>query len=159
MLPPSVGGFRDGGRQFRHPDKPGTVTVAGKLGNDLKRGTLASIFRQAGLTDTVDVVILNEAPVALAYRVVREGEVVFCRDERGRIEHWATVVDRYLDMEPTCARFLERRLSPAARDVSQSRDIHVVLGPAGCRFHADQIVDSSNDNRHAVDLDLDRSLA
>lgn len=36
-------------RQFRHPDKPGTVTVAGKLGNDLKRGTLASILRQAGL--------------------------------------------------------------------------------------------------------------
>lgn len=36
-------------RQFRHPAKTGTVTVAGKLGNDLKRGTLASILRQAGL--------------------------------------------------------------------------------------------------------------
>ncbi|MGI8706746.1 MAG: type II toxin-antitoxin system HicA family toxin [Actinomycetota bacterium] len=35
-------------RQFRHPVKPGTVTVAGKLGKDLKRGTLASILRQAG---------------------------------------------------------------------------------------------------------------
>jgi len=36
-------------RQFRHPSKPGTVTVAGKLSSDLKRGTLASAFRQAGL--------------------------------------------------------------------------------------------------------------
>ncbi|MPZ68023.1 MAG: addiction module toxin, HicA family [Actinobacteria bacterium] len=36
-------------RQYRHPDKPGTVTVAGKLGADLKKGTLASILRQAGL--------------------------------------------------------------------------------------------------------------
>jgi predicted RNA binding protein YcfA (HicA-like mRNA interferase family) len=36
-------------RQYRHPDKPGTVTVAGKLGNDLKAGTLASVLRQAGL--------------------------------------------------------------------------------------------------------------
>lgn len=36
-------------RQFRHPTKPGTVTVAGKLGKDLKRGTLASTLRQAGL--------------------------------------------------------------------------------------------------------------
>jgi predicted RNA binding protein YcfA (HicA-like mRNA interferase family) len=36
-------------RQFRHPDKPGTVTVAGKPSSDLKPGTLASVFRQAGL--------------------------------------------------------------------------------------------------------------
>ena len=42
---------RQGGshRQFRHPTKPGTVTIAGNLGNDLKPGTLASILRQAGL--------------------------------------------------------------------------------------------------------------
>lgn len=36
-------------RQFRHPSKPGTVTVAGKLSADLKKGTWASIQRQAGL--------------------------------------------------------------------------------------------------------------
>lgn len=36
-------------RQYRHPSKPGTVTVAGKLGSDLKPGTLASVLRQAGL--------------------------------------------------------------------------------------------------------------
>lgn len=36
-------------RQFRHPAKPGTVTVAGKLSADLKKGTWASIQRQAGL--------------------------------------------------------------------------------------------------------------
>ena len=42
---------RQGGshRQFRHPAKAGTVTVAGNLGKDLKPGTLASIRRQAGL--------------------------------------------------------------------------------------------------------------
>ena len=36
-------------RQFRHPSKPGTVTVAGKMSGDLKKGTWASIQRQAGL--------------------------------------------------------------------------------------------------------------
>lgn len=36
-------------RQYRHPDRPGTVTVAGKPGSDLKAGTLASVRRQAGL--------------------------------------------------------------------------------------------------------------
>ncbi|HLQ33620.1 MAG TPA: type II toxin-antitoxin system HicA family toxin [Chloroflexota bacterium] len=36
-------------RQFRHPSKPGTVTLAGNAGADVKSGTLASIRRQAGL--------------------------------------------------------------------------------------------------------------
>ena len=36
-------------RQFRHPTKPGTVTVAGKLSVDVPTGTLGSIRKQAGL--------------------------------------------------------------------------------------------------------------
>jgi predicted RNA binding protein YcfA (HicA-like mRNA interferase family) len=36
-------------RQFRHPTKPGTVTVAGKPKDDLHPKTLSSILRQAGL--------------------------------------------------------------------------------------------------------------
>ncbi|MDE0010499.1 MAG: type II toxin-antitoxin system HicA family toxin [Candidatus Poribacteria bacterium] len=36
-------------RQFKHPTKPGTVTVAGKPSADVRPGTLNSILRQAGL--------------------------------------------------------------------------------------------------------------
>ena len=36
-------------RQYRHPDKPGTVTIAGKLSDDLPPGTWGSIIKQAGL--------------------------------------------------------------------------------------------------------------
>jgi predicted RNA binding protein YcfA (HicA-like mRNA interferase family) len=36
-------------RQFKHPTKPGTVTVAGKLSLDIPLGTLNSILKQAGL--------------------------------------------------------------------------------------------------------------
>ncbi|MCS6925524.1 MAG: type II toxin-antitoxin system HicA family toxin [Candidatus Binatia bacterium] len=36
-------------RQFKHPLKPGRVTVPGKLSDDLPTGTLKSILRQAGL--------------------------------------------------------------------------------------------------------------
>lgn len=36
-------------RVFRHLVKPGTTTVAGNLGSEIKPGTLASIMRQAGL--------------------------------------------------------------------------------------------------------------
>jgi predicted RNA binding protein YcfA (HicA-like mRNA interferase family) len=36
-------------RQFKHPSKPGTVTVSGKPGIDVPPGTLNSILKQAGL--------------------------------------------------------------------------------------------------------------
>jgi predicted RNA binding protein YcfA (HicA-like mRNA interferase family) len=36
-------------RQFKHPIKKGRVTVAGKPGDDVRKGTLNSILKQAGL--------------------------------------------------------------------------------------------------------------
>ena len=38
-------------RQYKHPDKPGRVTVAGHPKDDIAPGTLNSILRQAGLKD------------------------------------------------------------------------------------------------------------
>jgi len=42
-------GQRGSHRQYRHPRKPGRVTVAGKAGDDMAVGTVRSVFRQAGL--------------------------------------------------------------------------------------------------------------
>jgi predicted RNA binding protein YcfA (HicA-like mRNA interferase family) len=36
-------------RQFQHPEKAGTVTVAGKLGLEIPPGTLNSILKSSGL--------------------------------------------------------------------------------------------------------------
>ncbi|MCO6454593.1 MAG: type II toxin-antitoxin system HicA family toxin [Pirellulaceae bacterium] len=36
---------------FKHPTKPGRVTIAGHLNDDLPPGTLNSILRQAGLKE------------------------------------------------------------------------------------------------------------
>ena len=36
-------------RQYKHPTKPGIVTIAGKLSLDIPPGTLNSILKQAGL--------------------------------------------------------------------------------------------------------------
>lgn len=36
-------------RQFKHSYKKGVVTVSGKLSDDVKKGTLGSVLRQAGL--------------------------------------------------------------------------------------------------------------
>jgi predicted RNA binding protein YcfA (HicA-like mRNA interferase family) len=44
-------GTRGSHRQYKHPVKPGRVTVAGKASDDLAPGTLNSILKQAGLRD------------------------------------------------------------------------------------------------------------
>ena len=36
-------------RQYRHPTKPGTVTVAGNPSVDIPPGTLNNVLKQAGL--------------------------------------------------------------------------------------------------------------
>lgn len=38
-------------RQFKHPTKPGRVTVSGHPGDDMPKGTLASVRRQAKLKE------------------------------------------------------------------------------------------------------------
>lgn len=38
-------------RHFKHPTKPGLVTIAGHPGVDMPKGTLNSILKQAGLKD------------------------------------------------------------------------------------------------------------
>ena len=40
-------------RQYRHPTKPGKVTVPGKPSSDVRPGTLNSILHQAGLKGSV----------------------------------------------------------------------------------------------------------
>ncbi len=36
-------------RQYKHSTKPGRVTIAGKMSDDLPPGTLNSVLKQAGL--------------------------------------------------------------------------------------------------------------
>ena len=41
--------MRGSHRQFKHPQKPGRVTLAGKPGDDRAPGTFNSVLKQAGL--------------------------------------------------------------------------------------------------------------
>ncbi|MBM4461507.1 MAG: type II toxin-antitoxin system HicA family toxin [Chloroflexi bacterium] len=42
-------GTKGSHRQFKHPAKPGRVTIAGHPGDDLAPGTLNSVLKQAQL--------------------------------------------------------------------------------------------------------------
>ena len=64
--------------------------------------------------DDVDVVVLNQAPLALAYRVLRDGVVLACRDRDRRVQYTAHIVSRYLDFKPVIERF-ERAIIERAR--------------------------------------------
>lgn len=61
---------------------------------------LTGVVAEATGTRRADVVLLNDAPPALGYRVIRDGRVLICRDDRARVRHAATVIDRYLDTAP-----------------------------------------------------------
>lgn len=49
----------------------------------------------------VDVRILNDAPVAFQYEVVKTGKVVFCREDKERIRFEAQVLSSYMDYQET----------------------------------------------------------
>ncbi len=45
---------KGGHRQYKHPTKPGRVTIAGHPSHDLAPGTLNSILKQAQLKESKD---------------------------------------------------------------------------------------------------------
>jgi predicted nucleotidyltransferase len=64
------------------------------------RARFAHELARALGTDRVDVVVLNAAPIELAYAIIAQGGVVFKRDETTRVEYEATVLSRYGDYLP-----------------------------------------------------------
>ncbi|NJN84541.1 MAG: nucleotidyltransferase domain-containing protein [Caldilineaceae bacterium] len=91
-----------------------TLEVDARQSLDLR---LTFIDELQGLlqTDLVDVVILSQAPLALQYRVLRDGHVLFCRDKQQRVLFQADVVSRYLDFKPFIERHEKALLARARR--------------------------------------------
>lgn len=50
-------------------------------------------------TDEIDFVILNEAPFELGYNILKEGKILFCRNEKERRKFQEKVVLDYLDTQ------------------------------------------------------------
>jgi predicted nucleotidyltransferase len=51
-------------------------------------------------TDQVDVVLLNRAPIELAYAIIAQGRMLYQRDVATRVEYEAQVLSRYGDYLP-----------------------------------------------------------
>ena len=74
---------------------------------------IADLERAAGRA--VDLVLLNEAPPALAYRVFRDGVVLVEQDHRALADRKARAVLDYLDFRPLEAIVVTGALRAAAR--------------------------------------------
>ena len=87
-------------RQFKHEERPGVVTIAGKLNNDLAKGTLRSIFWQAGLKNGANKVFRFPVIIEKA-----EGNYsAYSPDLPGCIATGLTVRDTLLQMK-TAVKF------------------------------------------------------
>jgi uncharacterized protein len=73
---------------------------------DLRLRVMDGLARAVG-RDDVDVAILNEAPLALAYRVLRDGKLLFCRDHAAYVQHRVRTLNLYFDFAPLLERHQE----------------------------------------------------
>lgn len=61
------------------------------------RGELAHRFAEALDAGPVDLIVLNQAPIELAYAVIAEGRALYQRSLAERVEYEADVMSRYGD--------------------------------------------------------------
>lgn len=89
-----------------HLARPRSLLELGKLTAELERG----------LRRDVDLLVLNvavERNPALAYKVVAEGELIFCRDRKALVEFKTRAILRYLDtafLRAMVSRAFQKRL-------------------------------------------------
>ena len=55
---------------------------------------------EAAAGQSVDVIVLDDAPPGLAYRVFRDGVTVFVRDRSALVERKTRAILQYLDFQP-----------------------------------------------------------
>jgi uncharacterized protein len=84
----------------------GDIDIAAYLGpskNDIyvqKEAELTSLLISTFRTDKIDLRILNTLPLVLQYQVLREGLIVFSRDEAERVEFETRVMIRFFALKP-----------------------------------------------------------
>lgn len=81
---------------------------------DLRLKMIGDVMRRLNRND-VDLLILNEIPLALGYRVFRDGKLIFCRDTGTFIETKARTISLYLDFKLVIERHKRAILSRARK--------------------------------------------
>lgn len=106
------------GRAWAQSDVDVAVLLNGRPGDETCFDRRLEII--GGLMDIlhindVDVLILNQAPPALCYAVLREGVLLFCHDPQARIMFQVQTFNKYLDFKPILKRHEDALLEKARK--------------------------------------------
>ena len=95
------------------------IAVSFDAGIDVRKaqGELLDALVRGLETDRIDLVLLREIPIPLAFRVIRDGERLVVRDPREDVSFRTRTILRYLDFKPLRdAAFRTRRAAILAAD-------------------------------------------
>ena len=109
--------FGSSARRTAHAGSDVDIAIGLEPGTSLTTrdiGALVSDLEQAS-GRSVDVVMLDEAPAAVAYRVFRDGAVLMERNHRAMADRKARAILDYLDFRPLEALAVKGALAAAAR--------------------------------------------
>ena len=122
------------GRAWAHSDVDVAVLLEGRPDDDHCLDVRLEVI--GGLmgilhTNDVDVLILNQAPPALRYAVLRDGLLLFCRDRQAMIEFRVRTLNEYLDFKPILKRHGDAILDKARKgELLRGYDAHQQMSPA-----------------------------
>lgn len=65
---------------------------------------------EAGFRVPMDVRIINQAPLSFRYRVIKDGDLLFARDDNCRVDFEVVTFSEYFDFAPFRAAYLKEVL-------------------------------------------------
>jgi predicted nucleotidyltransferase len=94
--------FGSRGRESAHARSDTDVAIGLTRGAGLSAAEVGELLSRLEATagGPVDLVLLDEAGPGLAFRVFRDGRVIFERDRLGLVERKARAILEYLDFRP-----------------------------------------------------------
>jgi predicted nucleotidyltransferase len=109
--------FGSRGRESAHDRSDTDLAVGLARGAPLSVTELGDLLSrlETAAEGPVDLVLLDEARPGLAYRVFRDGQVVFERDRVALVERKARAILEYLDFQPVEEAFTRAVLGAARR--------------------------------------------
>lgn len=63
---------------------------------------------------TIDLIVMNDAPVQLSYEIIKHGVLIVCSDQSSRVDMEAEILFRYLDRRYYDKRHAEQTLEKIA---------------------------------------------
>jgi uncharacterized protein len=110
--------FGSGGRGEFRPTSDVDVAIEIRPGAPCDRATLGRLAArlESAAGRRVDLVLMDEAPAPLAYRIFRDGRLLLERDHAALVRRKAQAILQYLDFKPVEDRCTEGVLRAAASD-------------------------------------------